>query len=170
VKTDSTKLLQDLAAFLLAAPKTPAMVKRAIEMVGAERPYRWIGVYKIERGDFVIVAGTGHEPPTYRRFPKSQGLCGVVAESCATLIVADVHKDPRWLPAFWSTQSEIVVPIIVETNGRVIGAINVESDQLNAFGEDDQDFLEHLAVLLAGKLCTEKKAPAARKKQHAPAH
>ncbi|HEX3817379.1 MAG TPA: GAF domain-containing protein [Chthoniobacterales bacterium] len=157
MKTQSTSLLQDLAAYLLAAPKDPATLKRAAEMVRAERGYRWVGIYKIDRGDFVIAAGTGEEPPTYARFPTTQGLCGAVAESRETLIVADVKKDPRWLPAFWTTQSEIVVPIISETTQRVLGVIDVESDKVKAFSEDDRDFLEHVAVLMAGKLCTAKK-------------
>ena len=126
-------------------------------MVRAERGYRWVGVYKVCRGDFVIVAGTGDEPPTYARFPITQGLCGAVAESRQTLIVGDVRKDPRWLPAFWTTQSEIVVPIVSEKDGHVLGMIDAESDQLNAFTDDDTDFLEHVAVLMAGKLCTAKK-------------
>lgn len=153
-----------MAAFLLAAPKTPRTVKRAAEMVRKERDYRWVGVYKIERDDFVIVAGTGDDPPTYARFPVTQGLCGVVAETHATLIVGDVREDRRWLPAFWTTLSEIVVPIMSETNGRVVGIIDAESDKLNAFGDDDRDFLEHVAVLTAGKLCS------ANKKKHAAAH
>ncbi len=163
MKTDSTKLLQDLAAFLLAAPKTPQTVERAAEMVRKERVYRWVGVYKVERDDFVIVAGTGDHPPTYARFPVTQGLCGVVAETQETLIVGDVREDARWLPAFWTTLSEIVVPIMSETNGKVLGIIDVESDKLNAFSDDDRDFLEHVAVLMTGKLCT------AKKKKHAPA-
>ncbi len=163
MKNDSTKLLQDLAAFLLAAPKTPTSVKRAAEMVRKERDYRWVGVYKIVRDDFVIVAGTGDHPPTYKRFPVTQGLCGAVAETKETLIVDDVREDARWLPAFWTTLSEIVVPILSETNGKVLGIIDVESDKVNAFTEDDRDFLEHVAVLMAGKLCT------AKKKKHAPA-
>ncbi|HEY3664114.1 MAG TPA: GAF domain-containing protein [Chthoniobacterales bacterium] len=164
MKNDSTKLLQDLAAFLLAAPKTPETVKRAAEMVRKERDYRWVGVYKIERDDFVIVAGTGDHPPTYARFPVTQGLCGVVAETKETLIVGDVREDPRWLPAFWTTLSEIVVPIMSEANDKVVGIIDAESDKLKAFSEDDRDFLEHVAVLMAGKLCS------AKKKKHAPAH
>ncbi len=163
MKTDSTELLQDLAAFLLAAPKTPRTVKRAAEMVRKERDYRWVGVYKVERDDFLIVAGTGVQPPTYARFPVTQGLCGVVAETQKTLIVGDVREDARWLPAFWTTLSEIVVPIMSETNGKVLGIIDVESDKLNAFSDDDRDFLEHVSVLMAGKLCT------AKKKKHAPA-
>lgn len=157
MKTDSTKLLQDLAAYVLAAPKTPRTLKRAAEMVRAERKYRWVGIYKIERDDFVIVAGTGDDPPTYAQFPVTQGLCGAVAESRETLIVPDVHKDPRWLPAFGSTQSEIVVPILGEDSDRVAGVIDVESDKLDAFTDDDRDFLEHVAIVMAGKLCTAKK-------------
>jgi GAF domain-containing protein len=70
-----------------------------------------------------------------------------------------VRKDPRWLPAFWTTQSEILVPIISESTQRILGIIDVESDKLDAFSEDDRDFLEHVAVLMAGKLCTAKKNP-----------
>ena len=47
-------------------------------------------------------------------------------------MVADVHKDPRYLPTFGSTQSEIVVPIMDE-HGQVVGMIDVESEKLNAF-------------------------------------
>jgi GAF domain-containing protein len=164
LKTDSANLLQDLAAYLLAAPKNPATLKKTAEMVRAERNYRWVGIYKIERGDFIIAVGTGDQPPTYKRFPITQGLCGAAAEARETLIVGDVRKDARWLPAFWSTQSEIIVPIVSEMNGRVLGVIDVESDKLDAFGDDDRDFLEHVAALMAGKLCT------AKKRRNAPAH
>ena len=170
MQNNSTKLLQDLAAFILAAPKDPSSLKTAAEMVRAERDYRWIGIYKIERGDFVIAAGTGDDPPAYPRFPMCLGLCGAVAESKETLMVGDVRKDPRWLPAFWTTHSEIVVPIICEANGRVIGVIDVESEKRDAFTEDDRDFLEHVAGVMARRLCTAKKNGAVKKKKNAPAH
>lgn len=169
MKTNSTKLLQNLAAFVLAAPKDPSSLKTAAEMVRAERDYRWIGIYKIERGDFVIAAGTGNEPPAYPRFPKTQGLCGAVAETGETLIVGDVRKDPRWLPAFWTTHSEIVVPILSEATGQVIGVIDVESEKRDAFTADDRDFLEHVAGVMARRLCTAKKKGAAEKR-NVPAH
>lgn len=169
MKNNSTKLLQDLAAFILAAPKDPGSLKTASEMVRAERDYRWIGIYKIERGDFVISAGTGDEPPAYPRFPKTQGLCGAVAETGETLIVGDVRKDPRWLPAFWTTHSEIVVPIRSEASGQVIGVIDVESEKRDAFTDDDRDFLEHVAIVMAKRLCSAKKNGAVKRKKNAPA-
>lgn len=163
MKTDSTKLLQDLGAFVLADTHDPLCVKKAAELIRAERGYRWVGIYKVVRNECVIVAGTGNEPPTYPRFPVTQGLCGAVVESHKTLIVGDVKKDPRYLPTFWTTRSEIVVPIISETTKRVIGIIDVESEKLNAFSEDDRDFLEHAALPIGRAICSSKK-------HHAPAH
>jgi signal transduction protein with GAF and PtsI domain len=66
--------------------------------------------------------------------------------------------------------------MICESNGQVVGVIDVESEKRNAFTEDDRDFLEHVAVVIARRLCTAKKNGATKKngvtnkKQNAPAH
>jgi L-methionine (R)-S-oxide reductase len=142
------KKLQEIGAFVLAGAKTPDQMCITAEMIRAACDYRWVGIYKIVRGDFVIVAKTGECPPAYPRFPMTQGLAGAAVESKQAIMVADVHKDPRYLPTFGSTQSEIVVPVIAES-GKVVGLIDVESEKLNAFTEDDRDFLEHAAFLIA---------------------
>jgi L-methionine (R)-S-oxide reductase len=145
------KRLQELGAFVLAGAKKPDHLCTMAEMIRAACDYRWVGIYKISRGDFVIVAKTGECPPAYPRFPITQGLAATALESKQAIIVADVHKDPRYLPTFGSTQSEIVVPVITETN-KVVGFIDVESEKLNAFTEKDRDFLEHAAFLIARAL------------------
>lgn len=53
----------------------------------------------------------------------------------------------EYLACFPSTKSEIVVPIF--RNGAVIGEIDIDSSDLNAFGPADQRFLERVAELLA---------------------
>jgi L-methionine (R)-S-oxide reductase len=147
----TTKKLQELGAFVLAGAHGPRQLCIVAEMIRAACDYRWVGIYKIKRGDFVIVAKTGKCPPTYPRFPITQGLAGAAMEAKKSIMVADVHKDPRYLPTFWSTQSEIVVPVITEAE-KVIGLIDVESDKLNAFTKADRNFLEHAAFLLSRAL------------------
>lgn len=147
----TTKLLQELGALVLAGAHGPEPLKRIAEMVRAARKYRWVGIYKITRGELIIAAGTGKHPPAYPRFPITQGLCGAAAESRQTIVVPDVHKDCRYLPTFGSTQSEIVVPII-SGRERVAGVIAVESARLNAFDDEDQEFLERAATLIARML------------------
>src|ERR1700730_19226590 len=140
--------LQELGAFVLAGAKKPDHLCTMAEMIRAACDYRWVGIYKITRGDFVIVAKTGECPPAYPRFPITQGLAGSAVESKQSVMVADVHKDPRYLPTFGSTMSEIVVPIISES-GRAVGLIDVESEKLDGFTEKDREVLERAAALLA---------------------
>ena len=145
------KKLQDLGAYVLAGAKKPDQLCIIAEMIREACDYRYVAIYKITRGEFVIVAKTGECPPAYPRFPVTQGLAGAAVEAKQAIMVADVHKDPRYLPTFGSTQSEIVVPVITEA-GKVIGLIDVESEKLNAFTESDRDFLEHAAYLIAHAL------------------
>lgn len=141
------QMLQELGAFILAGAKGQTDVKRMVEMIRAARGYRWVGVYKVIRGECVIVAGTGDDPPCYPRFPATQGLCGAAVESGETVVVDDVRKDVRYLPTFGTTRSEIVVPIISQSE-RVVGVIAAESTKLKAFGAEDREVLERVAMLM----------------------
>ena len=139
--------LQELGAFILAGAHGAAQLKQMAEMIRTVRNYRWVGIYKTTKTEFVIAAGTGDCPVAYPRFPITQGLCGAVRELREAIIVGDVHKDPRYLPTFGSTQSEVVVPIVDEHN-HVIGILDVESEKLNAFAARDQLVLEQCAAAL----------------------
>jgi len=145
------KRLQELGVYVLAGAKDPHQLCTMAEMIRTACDYRYVGIYKIVRGDFVIVGKTGDCPPAYPRFPITQGLAGAAVEAKQAIMVADVHKDPRYLPTFGSTQSEIVVPVITESD-KIVGLIDVESEKLNAFTENDRDFLEHAAFMIARAL------------------
>ena len=148
MEATTKRQLQELGAFALAGAKKPHQLCEMAEMIRGTRNYRWVGIYKIDHGDFQIMGKTGTCPPAYPRFPITQGLAASALETKKSILVADVHKDPRYLPTFGSTQSEIVVPIITEA-GKVVGLVDVESEKLNAFTEADRDFLEHAAFVLA---------------------
>src|SRR6266699_3061280 len=105
MKETTCKKLQEIGAFALAGGCTRKRMKQLVEMIRAARNYRWLAVYKIVKDEFVILAGTGNEPPAYPQFPTTQGLCGAALESGKPIIVGDVHKDPRHLPAFHTNRS-----------------------------------------------------------------
>ena len=48
--------------------------------------------------------------------------------------VGDVHNDPRYLTALGTSRSEIIVPILSD-QGEVVGTVDVESEQPNAFDQ-----------------------------------
>ena len=146
--TETLKKLQDIGGFVLASGCTKKSIRQVAEMIRAARDYRWVAVYKIVKDEFVIMGGTGTEPPAYPRFPTSQGLCGAALESGKPIVVGDVSKDKRYLPAFHTTRSEIIVPMKNE-HKHIVGMLDAESDKLNAFGDEDKQFLERAAGLIA---------------------
>lgn len=144
---DTLRMLQEMGTFILAGAKGARDVKRMAEMLRAARGYCWVGIYKLIRGELVIVAGSGDDPPCYRRFPATQGLCGAAVEAEETIVVHDVRKDVRYLPAFHTTLSEIVVPVI-SRSGRVAGVIAADSAKPRAFAKEDREVLERVAELM----------------------
>lgn len=141
------RALQEIGALMVAGGRGPEVVEEIAELVQRTCKYRWVGVYKINRKDFVIEAATNKMRPACPRFPITQGLSAKAMETRRTVMVPDVKKEPCFLPNFWSTKSEIIVPIIDDEHDRVLGVINVESAKRNAFDKTDRDFLEGVARL-----------------------
>jgi L-methionine (R)-S-oxide reductase len=110
--------------------------------------YSWVGFYLVEGKDLVLDAWTGPAATEHTRISIGKGVCGYAAKSGRTEIVSDVSKDPRYLQCFLSTKAEIVVPIL--SNGSVVGEIDIDSDQLDAFSSIDREFLEAVARKVAG--------------------
>ena len=105
--------------------------------------YSWVGIYAVDGKDLVLDAWAGPAATQHTRIPIGKGVCGFAAKAARTEIVSDVSKDPRYLECFLSTRSEIVVPI--SNQAGVIGEIDIDSDQLDAFSSVDREFLEVVA-------------------------
>jgi L-methionine (R)-S-oxide reductase len=148
MKPETLQKLQEIGAFVLANGCNKPGLKQAAELIRAARGYRWVGIYKVTKKEFVALSWTGTEPAAYPRFPVSQGLCGAVLESRKPIVLGDVRKEPRCLPAFHTTRSEIIVPMITEDK-KVVGMLDAESDKLDAFGDEDRKFLERAGSLIA---------------------
>jgi len=115
------------------------------------RAYSWVGVYLLEGDTLVLNAWSGKKATEHTKIPIGMGLCGLAARTKQTVVVGDVSKDPRYLSCFPETKSEIVVPII-DSNGKVLGEIDIDSEELNAFDQSDKRFLEKVAEKLASFL------------------
>ena len=142
------RALQEIGATIVAGGKGHDVVEEIAELVQRTCKYRWVGVYKIKRHEFVIEAATNKMKPACPRFPVTQGLSARATEQRKTLMIPDVRKEPCFPPNIWSTKSEIVVPIIDDEHDRVLGVINVESAKVNAFDKSDRDFLEGVARII----------------------
>lgn len=78
-----------------------------------------------------------------------QGLVGLAAASGERVLVDDVQNDPRYrfVDVLPETRSEVVLPLKIEEH--VLGVLDVQSDQLNAFHPNDLMILEALAASIS---------------------
>ena len=145
VQGDALNLLR---AEIAEAPDPDQAAQRAVEVLHDRFPhYDWVGIYWVEGSDLVLGPWVGPEATEHTRIPIGTGICGAAAASGRTEIVADVESDPRYLACFASTRSEIVVPIFAD--GQVVGEIDIDGSDRDAFDETDGRFLEEVAALLA---------------------
>ncbi len=81
------------------------------------------------------------------KIPVGFGISGQVALERKARRVNDTRRDPKYLMVNADTCSELSVPLVV--NHHVIGVINVESPELDAFSEHEEQFLTTIASHLA---------------------
>ena len=81
------------------------------------------------------------------RLKMGEGLIGHVAMRGKPFIAADVSKEPRYINARARTRSELIAPII--SNNEVIGVFDLESDEVNAYSNDDIEILMLLSSQVA---------------------
>jgi serine phosphatase RsbU (regulator of sigma subunit)/putative methionine-R-sulfoxide reductase with GAF domain len=87
-----------------------------------------------------------------------QGLIGWAAAHAKPVTTNDVEKDTRYrrIDALEETRSELAVPLLLAptreagvAEGELVGVLDVQSDQLDAFGPDDLFILETLGDQVA---------------------
>ena len=109
--------------------------------------YSWVGIYLVEGNELILGPWKGPHATEHTRIPIGKGICGSAATSGKTEIIPDVDADDRYLSCFISTKSEIVVPI--KKDDKFLGEIDIDSDQKDAFTNDDKEFLEKIADMLS---------------------
>ena len=141
------KTLKDILAGKLDRTAKAGQIAEAIREQGG---YRWVGIYDVDikRGMVSNIAWSGPNAPAFPNFPITNGLTSRAIAEKKTVNVGDVASDPNYLTALDSTRAEIIVPILDHAGRRVIGTIDVESQQLHAFDGTAQALLEGCAGVL----------------------
>lgn len=109
--------------------------------------YFWTGFYRVCGDRLVVGPYIGTVGCLQIEF--GRGVCGTAAERRETVLVPDVHQFPGHIACDAKSQSEIVVPVFAP-DGELIAVFDVDSDQLDAFDEDDRVGLERIVGLFRG--------------------
>lgn len=117
--------------------------------------YDWVGFYfaqpKTKTLHLKVFAGI---PTEHTVIPFGKGICGQVAVSNENFVVDDIHTQKNYIACSIDVKSEIVIPLFLK--GENIGQIDIDSNTLNAFKEEDINFLEELNKQISNHMLVNK--------------
>ncbi len=154
---DKLRLLLDITKTISRSLDLEEVLNLMMDTLGSLIPYDAAGIYLIEfspedKSPYIFKSRVirGYQISfelVEPRLKMGEGFLGAVAQTGKSIISPDVGKDPRYFSARERTRSEMLAPII--SNDRVIGVFDLESDDLNAYDEDDLSVLQLLTSQVA---------------------
>ena len=103
----------------------------------------WAGFYFLQGDELVLGPFQGN--PACVRLPMGQGVCGVAAQQCETIIVPNVHEFPGHIACDVASNSEIVVPLF--DGERLLGVLDLDSPTIGRFDDQDAEGLNELVTV-----------------------
>jgi len=142
-------LVNQISRRLSAILDVDQLLTEVVQLVRDSLGYDYVSVALAEGDEIVFqaVAGGDQPVPPGFRLKVGQGIVGWVAAHGKALLMPDVTQDTHYYPRWPDTRSELAVPIQVAD--RILGALNVESDQLAAFDKADEALLQAIADQVA---------------------
>jgi sigma-B regulation protein RsbU (phosphoserine phosphatase) len=151
---DKLRMLLDITSRISRSLDLQEVLNLVMDTLDSLIPYDAAGIF--------VLQCVGDEPCTFKaeavrgydidelselHLKLGEGFIGSVAVSGKPIISHDVREDPVYVNARDRTRSEMVAPII--SNDEVIGVFDLESDELNAYSDDDLQVLTLLASQVA---------------------
>ncbi len=150
-QVEELTILQQVAMASSTATSIDALIERVVDIISDTLYPLTCGVALLsENKEEIFIHPASHGAKHYIGVskPVSIGIMGKVIRSGRAIRLGDVKQDEAYIEATPGVQSELCVPI--KKGDEIIGVINVESKEANAFSEAD----ERLLYTVAGNLAT----------------
>jgi len=132
-------LIEGTSPDLLAAMATLCAV------LHAKMPHHfWTGFYFVHHLKELHVGP--YQGPLACQVLRDEGVCIEAVRTQRPIVVPDVHVFPGHIPCDARSQSEIVLPLVLD--GRTVAVLDIDSDRLSAFSERDVEPLGRILKLL----------------------
>jgi len=105
----------------------------------------WTGFYYLKDGKLIV--GQYQGPVACQELAKDTGVCWAGINQQKAIVVPDVEKFPGHIACDSRSKSEIVIPI-KDKNGKIIGIMDIDSNDYNQFDEVDETELSRILELV----------------------
>jgi phosphoserine phosphatase RsbU/P len=158
-RADQLALVAEVGRSVNSSLELQTLMNNAAALIHERFGYPYVHLFTVHLNRRVIQyqAGSGVRSKSLEGYTLSlddpQGIISWVAREGKTVLVNDVKKDERYRPSPLppeDTNSELCVPLLYREE--VVGMLDIQSDKLNAFTEDDRFIFEAVADNIASAI------------------
>ncbi len=150
MRVDYDTLKKTVAALTTGETDTVALMATVTcEVHHSDDRFNWTGFYRVVAPELLKIGPYqgGHGCLV---IPFSRGVCGAAARTGQVQLVPDVDAFPGHIACASSTRSELVLPVF-DSTGAVIGVFDIDSDQPDAFTQQDADAIADILHSVFGQ-------------------
>lgn len=158
-RTRQVRTAAEVARAVISTASLDDLLRRAVELIRTQFGYDFVSIYLLEQeGDFAVLSeatgetGLALKAEGYLVPVGSQSVIGWVTGNNQPRVVSEVQPEDttRRRDLMADTRSELALPL--QTSGRVLGAMDVQSRRQDAFRQQDVEALQTLADQLSAAI------------------
>ena len=141
-----TRIYNQLSELLPKSNDTLARMATVIAVLHHKMDYYfWTGFYFLKDGQLIV--GPYQGPVACQELEKGKGVCWAGIQRQEPVIVQDVEQFPGHIACDPRSKSEIVLPVR-NNNNEIIGVLDIDGKELNAFDQTDGQELSRIIRLI----------------------
>lgn len=145
-KNETYRLLAKQVESLIEGEDNPTgQLANAAALLHETMGWWWTGFYLVK--DDRLHLGPFQGPIACYSIKRGKGVCGTAWQDDSTIVVPDVEAFPGHIACSSLSRSEIVVPLH-DSEGNVIGVLDIDSKDIATFDDVDAHWLEEIARII----------------------
>ena len=139
-------ILKSISELIDGEKNLVANLANISSLLFSEGAWHWVGFYVHDKYADELVLGPFQGPVACTRLRRGMGVCAEAWEKGKTVLVKDVHSFDGHIACSSSSNSEVVVPIIL--SGSVVGVLDIDSIEFDGFTTSEIDLLEAVVSII----------------------
>lgn len=145
-KNETYRMLAKQVESLIEGENNPTgQLANAAAQIHETMGWWWTGFYLVNGDNLQL--GPFQGPIACYNIKRGRGVCGTAWQENRTLVVPDVEQFPGHIACSSLSRSEIVVPLR-DSEGTVLGVLDIDSKDLATFDDVDAHWLEQIAQII----------------------
>jgi sigma-B regulation protein RsbU (phosphoserine phosphatase) len=158
-RADQLSLIAEVSKGVTSSLDLRELMRSTAQLIQKRFGFPFVHMFSVHNNRRTIEyeAGSGRRSKRQQGFAfsldESQGIIPWVGRNGETVLANDVTKEPRYCPSPLppkDIRAELCVPLVFD--GKVVGLLDIQTERVNAFTEDDQLIFEAVADNIAAAI------------------